>query len=413
VVHHDDRRRRGTSAVVGVAAALTLVLAACGTTATASAPPATTARANGANGVAGTASPSGSAPGGTTGTAPNLANAPTNTVWLCKPGIADNPCEGNFDTSQIAADGTRTVQHAAPATDPPIDCFYVYPTVSGQKGVNADLTIDPAEIGVARAQAARFSQVCKVYAPMYRQLTLGAIGNRGGINAQALASAYGDVENAWLDYLAHDNNGRGVVLIGHSQGAGQLIALIKRQIDNQPDVRKQLVSAVLLGGNVMVPAGQDVGGSFNNVPACRRSDQTGCVVAYSTFLNPPPANSMFGRGRGGQEVLCTNPAALGGGSGTLVDDFPTGANGAVGTITSAGPADPNPWVSYTDLYTGECQNANGADVLHVTPTPGPNDKRPVVTESLGPTWGLHLVDVNIALGNLVDLVGNQAKAYHG
>jgi Protein of unknown function (DUF3089) len=361
--------------------------------------------------TSGTAAPASSvvAATGTTGAA-----VASNTVWLCKPGLAKNPCEGDFTTSVVAADGTRTVSQATVAKNPPIDCFYVYPTVSGQPGPNADLTIDPAEIGVARAQAARFSSVCKVYAPMYRQFTLSAINNRGGITAADAAEAYSDVQNAWLDYLAHDNHGRGVVLIGHSQGSGQLEQLIRQQIDPKPAVRKLLVSALLMGGNVMVPIGKDVGGTFMNVPACRRPDQTGCVVAYSSFLDVPPANSMFGRARvPGDEVLCTNPGALAGGTATLIPEFPTGANGAVGSINAAGPADPNPWVSYRDLYTGECQNTGGANVLHVTPTPGPNDQRPVVTESIGPTWGLHLVDVNIDLGNLVDLVRSQTNAYQG
>jgi len=39
------------------------------------------------------------------------------------------------------------------------------------------------------------------------------------------------------------------------------------------------------------------------------------------------------------------------------------------------------------------------------------DTRGVVTQTLGPTWGLHLVDVNISLGNLVSLVGDEGRPY--
>ena len=113
--------------------------------------------------------------------------------------------------------------------NPPIDCFYVYPTVSTQPTANANLHIDPQERAVAIAQASRFSQVCRVYAPMYPQLTLSAISK--GIRPQSAAIAYLGVLSAWNDYLAHYNKGRGVVLIGHSQGASLLIALIKREID--------------------------------------------------------------------------------------------------------------------------------------------------------------------------------------
>ena len=36
---------------------------------------------------------------------------------------------------------------------------------------------------------------------------------------------------------------------------------------------------------------------------------------------------------------------------------------------------------------------------------------PVLKPSPLPSWGLHTVDVNLALGNLVDLVGRQARRY--
>ena len=53
----------------------------------------------------------------------------------------------------------------ATPSNPPIDCFYVYPTVSPQPGILANLQIDPAETSVAEAQASRFSEDCRVYAP--------------------------------------------------------------------------------------------------------------------------------------------------------------------------------------------------------------------------------------------------------
>ena len=232
--------------------------------------------------------------------------APSNTVWLCRPGLADNPCESDLTTSVVSADGSTTTEAATPAKDPPIDCFYVYPTVSAQQTTNANLDIDPEVRAVAVLQASRFSQVCKVYAPIYRQLTVSTLGKPGVATTADRALAYGDVLSAWQDYLANYNDGRGVVLIGHSQGTGMLTQLIASEIDPNPDVRGRLVSALLLGGNVTVAAGQDVGGDFQNIPACRSADQTGCVVAYSSFIEPPPTDSAFGRvgvaPRGGESL---------------------------------------------------------------------------------------------------------------
>jgi hypothetical protein len=340
-----------------------------------------------------------------------MAAAPSNTVWLCRPGLADNPCESDLTTTVVSADGSTSTEAAAAAKDPPIDCFYVYPTVSGQATTNANLDIDPGEKAVAIGQASRFSQVCKVYAPMYRQFTVKALAValvEGGFTAAALDLAYGDVLSAWQDYMAHYNNGRGVVLIGHSQGTMMLTRLVTSEIDPNPSVHARLVSALLIGGNVMVAKGQDVGGDFQNVPACRSAEQTGCVVAYSSFNQTPPPDSLFGRVgvgpiRGQQDsatlqVLCVNPASLSGGTGSLEPYFPS---------TSA----PTAWVAYAALYTAHCESSGGANWLQIDTANIAGDQRPVVSQRLGPTWGLHLDDVSLALGNLVDLVRRQAAAF--
>jgi len=361
-------------------------------------------------------------PSATTGPSPTASPAaPSNTVWLCRPGLANNPCESDLTTTVVSADGTSTVEQVAPAADPPIDCFYVYPTVSGQPTQNANLQIDPEETAIAIQQASRFSQVCKVYAPMYRQATVKGILTRDGDRTASRDLAYGDVLSAWQDYLAHYNNGRGVVFIGHSQGTGMLTRLIASEIDPNPDMRGRLVSALLIGFNVTVAVGQDVGGDFQNVPACRSTDQTGCVVAYSSFNQPPPADSGFGRTDTGPrasemvgknvEVLCVNPASLPGGTGPLQAYFPTTTWGSwpAGRIPANLRA--TPWVAYPELYTAHCGSSGGANWLQVDTTNIPGDQRPVVSEVPGPTWGLHLSDMNLAFGNLVDLVRQQAAAY--
>ena len=348
--------------------------------------------------------------------------------WLCRPGQANDPCVADLTATAVPASGPSHLERASVAAKPPVDCFYVYPTVSGQSGILANLHIDPAETAVAEAQASRFSQVCRVFAPVYRQLTLHAIASPAQITADDLTKAFDSVRAAWFDYLNHYNDGRGVVVIGHSQGAAMLIALLRVDVDAQPVVRRRLVSAVILGGNVTVPIGKTVGGSFENIPACTSKTETGCVVAYSSFDQPPPADSLFGRpGQGvsylvpipqtptaGLQVLCVNPASPSGGLGPLQPYLPR-AQGVPAPVAggSAAAAVSTPWVTDPDLYTGQCRYENGASWLQVSAPVHSGDPRPVVTQTLGPTWGLHLVDVNIALGNLVSLVGQQSAAYKG
>ncbi|MEZ5207546.1 MAG: DUF3089 domain-containing protein [Acidimicrobiales bacterium] len=295
-----------------------------------------------------TAAPSGTAPSSGTGSTSGMASpdrAPFNpygaytsevyagtTNWLCRPDMADDVCHGDLDATVIGTDGSLEVVEAEPAVDDaPIDCFYVYPTISADDTANSDLTPGPEERNVVVQQAARLRSQCRVFAPVYRQNTLKSL--MGSVESdlsreERAALAYGDVLDAWKQYLANDNDGRGVVLIGHSQGAGMLNQLIREEIDEQPEVRDHLLAAYLLGGGVTVPAGADVGGDFANVPACRTDDQLGCVVSFASFraTDPPPASSFFGRPRGGDgEVLCTNPAALAGGSAELDAYLPAGA----------------------------------------------------------------------------------------
>jgi hypothetical protein len=344
------------------------------------------------------------------------------TVWLCRPGLAHNPCTSGLTATVVRADGSTRVVRASPARNAPVDCFYVYPTVSRQRTANASMRVDPEERSVAIAQAARFSQVCRVFAPIYPQITLQRLLRPGGISLTNALIAYEGLRSAFRDYLAHWNHGRGIVFVGHSQGAEVLIALLRREVDGNRALRRRLVSAILLGGNVTVARGRDVGGDFAHISACRSRSQTGCVVAYSSFSSRPPAGALFGRvgsglnpfssangaSRSRLSVLCVNPAAPAGGTGRLDPYFPIGGLASV----LPGVSRATPWVAYPGEYTARCESAGGATWLQVTRAGGNGDKRPSLPASFGgPDWGLHDVDVNIALGNLVALVRAEAAAY--
>ncbi len=338
-----------------------------------------------------------------------------HTTWLCLPGQAHNPCTPDLTVSRVSFTNPAVAMvRAKPAAHPKIDCFYVYPTVSDQKTPNANLTVDPQEVSIAQFQAAMFSRVCKVYAPMYRQLTLSNIGGAATPAQQALA--YGDVRTAWSTYLHLYNHGRGVVLIGHSQGAFLLRRLITTQVDTSASARRLMVSAILLGGNVTVRNGSDVGGDFRHIRACHSATQTGCVLAWSTFGTTPPGDAVFGRTTTpGLQVLCTNPAALAGGTGLLNPLLPTRPF-APGSSIAAGisllgirtPPASTPWISAPGSYSAQCVSNGGASVLEVAPRNG----APALHPSPLATWGLHLVDVNIAFGNLLGIVAAESASYH-
>ena len=358
--------------------------------------------------------------------APSVVDAPAadastsaGTVWLCRPGTTPDPCTYNEASTSVSASGATSVSPSpAPSSAAKrFDCFYVYPTVSAETTNNANLVVQRAEIAAAVAQVSRFSQVCNVWAPMYRQATNDALVHGLATNRTVVNVAYSSLLSAWRDYLAHDNDGRPIVFIGHSQGAAMLIKLLRSQVDPSSKLRRQLVSAIILGGNVQVPVGRDVGGSFLHIPACRSASRTGCVIAYSTFPSTPPPLAVFGRpGQGvslqsgqtarvGQRVLCVNPVTLSSAAGALQPYFLTP------TAPPKGVKVTTPWVTYPRLYTATCETAGNATWLQVDAASVPGDPRPTVTESLGPLWGYHVSDVNLALGNLVGDVAAQEASF--
>lgn len=317
------------------------------------------------------------------------------------------------NTALFADRATKKETTAAPKS-PSIDCFYVYPTVSNQKTGNANLNIDPEEIAVAQDQASRFQSKCKIYAPMYRQLTKSSsmLGAGTPTIPPDRELPYTDLKAAWKEYLSKYNKGRGVILIGHSQGTANLTRLVAEEIDPSPSARRKLVSAMLIGGGVLVPEGKDVGGSFKNIPACRTAAQTSCVVAYNSYLGAPPANGQFGITlKPGMRVLCVNPNGLAdGASGQALPYLPTSR--VAPALPAAGFAVPTTqWVSLPGMYSTQCKSNASHTWLQVTDVGPAGDPRPHLNQTLGQAWGLHLTDINLTLGSLVSLAGKQAAAW--
>jgi hypothetical protein len=353
--------------------------------------------------------------------------------WLCLPDRAKDACTTDENATVVAADGTLTPEPFTADPKAKIDCFYVYPTVSLDPGVLATMKAEPAETTVVKQQFARLGASCRLFAPLYRQFTLTALAAAmsghplPGSMAQRPTTPYDDVRDAWNWYLAHENHGRGVVLVGHSQGSGLLTELIKREIDGKP-AQAKLVSAILMGTSLVVPADADVGGDFKSVPLCHADSQTGCAIAYASFreTNPPPANSRFGRPRTpapGMIAACVNPASLHGGAGSLVSYFPTKRESIAPGAQEApdwdkGKTIDTPFVTLPGLLTAQCARTPEFNYLaiHINA----DSASPRTSELVGDVqvngqilrdWGLHLIDANLAMGNLVEIVRREGEAW--
>jgi hypothetical protein len=338
--------------------------------------------------------------------------------WLCAPGRADI-CSRPLPTTALNPNGYGSTGLSPVAKDPPVDCFYVYPTVSRDRGMNSDLKLDNAEISAAQGQFARFAGVCRTYAPLYRQLTMAAVTAAavGTDLTAASAIAYTDVAAAWRRYLANHNKGRPFVLIGHSQGSAMLQELIRREIEGKP-VARQMLRAIIPGFNVLVPQGKRVGGSFKSTPLCASPAETGCVMTWVSFRenNPPPEGAMFGwAAQPGMTVGCTNPARPGSTRWETLDSYwntrlALPVPGGPITWSTEGPP-PTPFVRTEGLVSARCINQGQRGYLSVRTNADPRDKR---TDRIGgevgvlglfiPGWGMHLSDIAIAQGDLIRTV---------
>jgi hypothetical protein len=341
-------------------------------------------------------------------------------AWLCLPGRAD-VCSSPLATTALNPTGYGPTDHSVVAQNAPIDCFYVYPTVSRDQGLNSDLIAGPEERGAAQSQLARFSSVCRTFAPLYRQMTVAAIAaySTGGDIDAAGKLAYADVAAAWHNYLATRNGGRPFVLIGHSQGSLMLQRLIAREIETNPAVAARMKLAILPGYDLIVPQGKLVGGTFKRTPLCSRPGETGCVMSWVSFRekNVPPPGALFGiADQPGMTIGCVNPAMPGSRDWVPLDSYWYSRSSLPvpgGPITwSSEGAPPSPYVRTEGLASARCVNDGQRGYFSIRTNHKPGEKW---TDRIGgevglfgmflPGWGMHLSDVAEAQGDLIRAVG--------
>ena len=349
--------------------------------------------------------------------------------WLCRPDRRD-ACGVDQRVTRVSADGSLKVEPGPRPSKPVADCFYVYPTTSLDPTPISDMVANADENDQIAAQFARFGSVCRLFAPIYRQVTLTAL--RARLRGQTVdwdeERGYRDVREAWSDYLIHDNRGRPVVLIGHSQGANVLKRLVAEEIDGKP-IQRRLLSAMLPGTSLLVPKGKDIGGDFKSIKLCRAASQTGCAIVWASYRDtiPPPANALFGVSRDStMEAACTNPARLEGGSAPLdaIFGFPWWRGGVAQGVAPEASWQVNGRPILTRFarvpgrLSGACvRGAHGnylavhVNTISQTPLDRELTSEAVIGDDAYPDWGFHVVDMAIVHGDLLRLVTTQSAAW--
>ena len=202
-------------------------------------------------------------------TAPDYSNTAN---WSALPTTKDSA--DHVPTGLILSDDEQ--ENAA------VDVFFIYPTqFFSRKEWNASLDDEKLNATIdARAvtnQASVFNGSCSIYIPRYRQATFNAYFSLTDPDAKkAFELAYSDVQAAFEYYMAHYNNGRPIIIAGHSQGTTHAKWLLRDYFDGKP-LQDKLVGTYLIG----MPVYEN---EFTHIAPCDSVGQSGCYVSWRSYL---------------------------------------------------------------------------------------------------------------------------------
>ncbi|MEM6476946.1 MAG: DUF3089 domain-containing protein [Pseudomonadota bacterium] len=266
-------------------------------------------------------------------------------LWYSRPGIgAKDPAR--WQPSVATADGEETGSEAeepTAAADAPekpeqdFAVFFVHPTSylersswNAPMGEEADTDADRIARTYVRGMASPFNAASEIWAPRYRQATMGAFLTDAPEGQKAIDAAYQDVREAFRYFLETVDTDTPIVLAGHSQGALHLIRLLREEVKDA-DYAERVVASYAIGWPISV----DHDLPSMGIAACATAAQTGCLLSWSSFAEPADPSSVIetyanstgfdGEKRGGSTILCTNPL-----TGTFGGSAPASAN--LGTL---------------------------------------------------------------------------------
>lgn len=265
-----------------------------------------------------------------TRTAPDYAKLAS---WVARPGVANDPSQWLPDGMVQPRTGNAAVFYIHPTTYLATDRWNAPLDPGGDTGFRTRLFV--------QSQASAFNGAGQLWAPRYRQAAYGAFLLKSGDAQKALGVAYSDVSSAFDEFVRQAGD-RPIILAGHSQGALHLERLLHERIAGKP-IARRIVAAYVVGWPISTTADLPALG----LPACAAPDQTGCILAWMSFADPPNPKIIFeewektpgldGGARRQQDNLCVNPL--------------TGINGGV-----ASPADnPGTQVPTADLKSATLQ----------------------------------------------------------
>ncbi|MFN2100182.1 DUF3089 domain-containing protein [Altererythrobacter sp. MF3-039] len=258
-------------------------------------------------------------------------------LWYSRPGIGfEDPSRWQPAYRDKRGTSRLLPKHADPVPD--FAVFFVHPTSYYNRSAwNAPIGDEDAEKNARlflRGLASAFNQANEVWAPKYRQATVGAFLTDAPEAQMAFDAAYSDVEQAYDYFLGSIDEETPIILAGHSQGAMHVVRLLADKVADQP-IAERIAAAYVVGWPISITHDLPSLG----LPACATSNQAGCIMSWSTFAEPADPRELMkaysgstgldGELRSTSQILCTNPL-----SGTIGGDATAERN--FGTLVPEG-----------------------------------------------------------------------------
>ena len=303
-------------------------------------------------------------------------------MWYSRPGIGiDDPARYQPAIADAPVDpATRTPSPEAPAAEqsvgspdffetqgsrrgepadadevPGFAVFFVPPT-SYTKGALGDWNApldDPETDALARTflrgLASPFNRADEIWAPKYRQASVGAFLSDKPDAQMAIDAAYADVALAFDYFLESVDADKPIVLAGHSQGSVHILRLLRDKLAGTGAEAR--IAAVYAPG---WPISIEHDLPALPVPACAAPGQAGCLVSYASFTDDGDPGQLLqrysalpgldGEPRGEEDaILCVNPlTGMTGGTAPASDNLgtlkPDQSMGSAELVAGAVPA---------------------------------------------------------------------------
>lgn len=251
----------------------------------------------------------------------------TNDPARYQPAIAEtqNPLPRATDEGTLVEQANRAGSRRITADEaedaPPFAVFFVHPTSYIPTNLDRDIQWNAAlgdeetEERAAlflRGLASPFNRAAEIWAPKYRQATVGAFITDKPEAEQSIDAAYRDVAQAFEYFLQSVDDDRPIVLAGHSQGSLHLLRLLRERVKGRP-LEDRIAAVYAVGWPISID---------HDLPAlplqgCERQNQSGCILSWASFADdgdPTQLLSRFraspgfdGEERGDTPILCVNP----------------------------------------------------------------------------------------------------------